>query len=194
MKLALAPLILLHGGLGSTATLGNILPSLAKTRQVIANDLLAHDRTADIGLPLSAEAMADDIAGLMKHLGIEKADLMGYSLGGAVALQTVIRHPALVRKLVVVSEPCKQDAWYPEVLAAIEQMGPALAEPMKQSPIYKVYARTAPKPENWPVLLAKLGDLLQTKYDWSREVASITRTAAWTSPGFLTLDWPCCLA
>jgi len=167
------PLILLHGGLGSTASFGDVLPSLAKTRQVIVTDLQAHGRTADINRPMSIEALADDIAGLMKYLGIAKADVMGYSLGGAVALQTTIRHPDLVRKLVVVSEPCRRDGWYPEDLTAMSQFGPALAEPMKQSPIYKSYAQTAPRPQDWPVLLGKLGDLLRTNYDWSAEVASI---------------------
>jgi pimeloyl-ACP methyl ester carboxylesterase len=167
------PLILLHGGLASTEMLGDVLTSLAKTKQVIAPDLQAHGRTADIDRPLSIEAMADDIAGLMKYLGIPKADLMGYSLGGAVALQTAIRHPELVRKLVDVAEPCKQDGWYPEVLAAMAQVGPALAEPMKQSPNYQVYSHSAPRPQDWPRLLTKIGDLMRKKYDWSKEVASI---------------------
>ena len=167
------PLILLHGGLGSTEMLGEVLTSLAKTRQVIAVDLQAHGRTADIDRPFSAEAMSDDIAKLMRFLGIPKTDVMGYSLGGAVALQVAIRHREQVRKLVVVSEPCKQDGWYPEVLANMAQMGPASAEPMKQSPIYQVYAHSAPRPQDWPNLLAKLGDLLRKKYDWTKEVASI---------------------
>jgi len=167
------PLILLHGGLGSTAMFGDLLPSLAKTRKVIVTDLQAHGRTADVNRPLSIESLADDIAGLMKHLGIPKADVMGYSLGGAVALQTTIRHPELVRKLVVVSEPCKREGWYPEGLAAMAQFGPGLAEPMKQSPNYQVYSQTAPRPQDWPVLLTKLGDLLRVQYDWSEEVASI---------------------
>ena len=167
------PLILLHGGLGSTASFGDVLPSLAKTRQVIVTDLQAHGRTADINRPMSIEAMADDIAGLMKYLKIPSADLMGYSLGGAVALQTTIRHPDLVRKLVVVSEPYKRDGWYPEVLDAMAQFGPAAAEPMKQSPIYQSYAQTAPRPQDWPVLIGKLGDLLRENYDWSQAVAAI---------------------
>ena len=77
---------------------GEILPALANTRRVIAVDLQAHGRTADIDRPLSFEAMADDIAALIKHLGIEKADVMGYSLGGGVALRTAIRHPGVVQE------------------------------------------------------------------------------------------------
>jgi pimeloyl-ACP methyl ester carboxylesterase len=153
---------------------GEVLPLLAEGRQVIAVDLQAHGRTADIDRPLSFELMADDIATLIKHLGFETADLMGYSLGGGVALQTAIRHPEAVRKLVLVSTPFKRDGWYPEVLAGMGQMGPAAAEPMKQTPMYQLYASVAPKPDDWPVLLTKLGQLLGQDYDWSNDVAAIT--------------------
>src|SRR5271168_2872782 len=87
------PLILLHGGLGSTEMFREILPTLSKGRQVIAVDLPAHGRTADIDRPLSYELMADDIGALIKHLGMEKADVMGYSLGAGVVLRTAIQHP-----------------------------------------------------------------------------------------------------
>src|SRR5712692_7911198 len=93
------PLILLHGGVGATGMFHEILPSLSKNRRVIAVDLQAHGRTADIDRPLRLETMADDIAALMKHLGITKADVMGYSLGGGVALRTAIQHPGVVKKL-----------------------------------------------------------------------------------------------
>src|SRR5262249_43941744 len=96
------PLILLHGGLGSTGMFAGILPQLTKSHQVIAVDLQAHGRTADIDRPFSLEAMADDIGALIKHLGLSKASVMGYSLGGGVALRTAIQHPELVQKLVVV--------------------------------------------------------------------------------------------
>jgi pimeloyl-ACP methyl ester carboxylesterase len=167
------PLILLHGGLGSTEMFGDVLVQLAFARQVIAVDLQAHGRTADIDRPLSYEAMADDITALLKYLGIEKADLMGYSLGAGVALQTTFRHPELVRKLVVVSEAYKRDGWYPEVRAAMDQLGPAAAEMMKPSPLYKTYARIAPRPQDWTVLVTKISDLIQKNYDWSKEVAAI---------------------
>jgi pimeloyl-ACP methyl ester carboxylesterase len=167
------PLILLHGGLESTAMLRGILPALASGRQVIAVDLQGHGRTADIDRPMSYEAMSDDIAALMQHLGIPKADLMGYSLGGGVALQTAIRHPAAVRRLVVVSMVFKRDGWYPEVLAAMAQMGPAAAEQMKPSPLYQTYARVAPRPADWPVLVSKLAELLKKDFDWTQAVAAI---------------------
>lgn len=167
------PLVLLHGGIGATGMFSEILPLLAKCRQVIAVDLQAHGRTADIDRPLSFDGMADDIAALIAHLGLARADVMGYSLGGGVALQTAIRHPGAVRKLVIVSAPFKRDGWYPEVLAGMNQMGREAAEPMKQSPIYETYARLAPRPEDWPVLLTKLGDLLRQPYDWSDDVKNI---------------------
>ncbi len=167
------PLILLHGGVGAIEMFGEVLPMLAQGRQVIGVDLQAHGRTADIDRPLAFESMADDIAGLIKHLGFTRADVMGYSLGGGVALQTAIRHPELVRKLVLVSTPFRRDGWYPEVLAGMAQMGPAAAEPMKQTPMYQQYAQIAPRLEDWSVLLTKLGQLLVKDYDWSSGVAAI---------------------
>jgi pimeloyl-ACP methyl ester carboxylesterase len=167
------PLILLHGGVGAIEMFGEVLPMLAEGRKVIGVDLQAHGRTADIDRPLSYEQMAEDVAALIGHLGFERADVMGYSLGGGVALQTAIRHPDAVRKLVAVSTAFKRDGWYPEVLAGMEQMGPAAAEPMKQTPMYQLYAGVAPRPEDWPVLLTKLGELLSRDYDWSEQVAAM---------------------
>lgn len=169
-----APLVLLHGGLGSTEMVANLTSGLAKARQVTAVDLQAHGRTADIDRPISCEAMADDIAALMKFLKLEPADVMGYSLGAGVCIQLTIRHPAMVRKLVVVSTVCKRTGWYPEILAAMDQLGPAVAEMMKPSPLYQTYARIAPKPSDWPMLVTKVADLLRKDFDWSKDVASIT--------------------
>jgi len=168
------PLILLHGGLGMTGMFGDVLTELANNRQVIAVDLQAHGRTADIDRPIRYELMADDMAALIRHLGLAQADLMGYSLGAGVALRTAIQHPALVRKLVVVSTPFKRSAWYPEVLAAMAQMSAATASSMKESPIYQSYVSVAPHPEQFPTLVEKMGDLLRQEYDWSDEVAGLT--------------------
>jgi pimeloyl-ACP methyl ester carboxylesterase len=162
------PLILLHGGVVGIAMFGSNLATLSEKREVIAVELQAHGRTADSDRPLSYEAMADDIAALIQYLGIGRTDVMGYSLGGGVALQTAIRHPDSVRKLVVVSAPLKRDGFYPEVLAAMSQMGPSAAEGMKQSPLYQLYPNV-----NWARLFTKLGDLLRKDYDWSKEVAAI---------------------
>jgi pimeloyl-ACP methyl ester carboxylesterase len=167
------PLILLHGGLAATEMFGEIMPLLSNTRRVIAVDLQAHGRTADIDRPLSYDAMADDIAALIKHLGIAKADVMGYSVGGGVALRTTVRHPEVVRKLVLVSTAFKRDGWYPEIAAGMAQIGAEAAESMKQTPMYQLYTRIAPKPADWPMLLTKLGELLRKDYDWSKDVAAI---------------------
>ena len=129
------PLVLLHGGVGASEMFGANLQELAKSRQVIAVHLQAHGRTADVDRPMGYEAMADDIAALIGHLGFERSDVMGYSLGGGVSLQTAIRHPEVVRKLVLVSSPFKREGWYPEVLAGM-QMGPEAAESMTQSPLH----------------------------------------------------------
>lgn len=162
------PLVLVHGGVvGITMFSGNV-DALGKGREVIAVELQGHGHTADIDRPLSFEAMADDIAGLVKYLGLQRVDVMGYSLGGEVALQVAIRHPEVVRKLVVVSAAYKRQGMYPEVLAAMEQMGPGAAEMMKKSPLSKMYPNV-----NWATLFTKLGALLSKDYDWSKLVAAI---------------------
>src|ERR671916_531718 len=90
------PLILLHGGVGAIEMFGEVLPLLAEGRQVVGVDLQAHGRTADIDRPMTFEALADDVGALIRHLGLERADVMGYSLGGSAALQTAVRHPDAV--------------------------------------------------------------------------------------------------
>jgi pimeloyl-ACP methyl ester carboxylesterase len=167
------PLVLLHGGLGVTGMFAHLLPELSKTRPVVAVELQAHGHTADIVRPLSFEGMADDIAGLIQHLGLEHADVMGYSLGGGVALQTVIRHPEAVRKLVVISATCRRDGWYPEVLVGMAAMNAEAARSWVGSPMHAAYASVAPRPEDWPTLADKLGQLLKQDYDWSKDVAAI---------------------
>jgi pimeloyl-ACP methyl ester carboxylesterase len=167
------PLFLLHGRVGAIEMFGEVLGLLADGRKVIGVDLQAHGRTADIDRPMTFEAMADDVVALIEHLGLDRANVLGYSLGGSVALKTAIRHSEVVRKLVIVSTPFKRDGWYPEVRAGMEQMGPEAAEPMKQTPMYQLYAGVAPRPEDWSVLLTRLGELLRQDYDWSEEVAAI---------------------
>lgn len=168
-----SPLVLLHGGIGAMEMFGDVLSQLAAGRQVIGVDLQAHGRTADIDRPISLEAMADDVAALIAHLGLDKADVMGYSMGGGVALQLAIRHAGLVNRLVVVSTPFKRDGWYSEIIAGMAQMGPAAAEPMKHTPMYELYARVAPRPEDWPILLTKMGELLRQDYDWTEAITTI---------------------
>jgi pimeloyl-ACP methyl ester carboxylesterase len=171
------PVILLHGGLGASGMFAGILPALSAKRQVVAADLQAHGRTADMDRPLTFAAMASDIAGLLKHLGIAKADVMGYSLGGGVAAHVAFAYPEAVRKLVIVSTAFSKDGWYPEINAGMSQIGAAAAEPMKQTPMYQMYASIAPRPQDWPVLLAKIGELLRKDYDWSKSVLAIKSPA-----------------
>ena len=124
---------------------------------MITVDLQAHGHTADVDRPLRHETLADDIAGLIGHLGLAQADLMGYSFGGATALRTAIQHPDLVRRLVVVSVATRRDGWYPESLAGMDQMGSQLAEMLKGSPMYQIYARVAPRCRAGPCCSTRLG-------------------------------------
>ena len=168
------PLILLHGGLGSGDMYAAILPLLAKGRRVITADLQGHGRTADVDRPLRYETLGNDVAALIRHLGLDRADLMGYSFGARTALRTAVQHPDLVRRLVIACIPCRRDGWYPESLAGMDAMGSQLAGMLMQSPVYEVYARVAPRVQDFPVLLDKTGELLRLDYDWSAEVAAIT--------------------
>jgi pimeloyl-ACP methyl ester carboxylesterase len=167
------PLVLLHGGLGVIGMFELLLPSLAETRQVIAVELQAHGHTADIQRPLAFEQMADDVGALIRHLGLETADLFGYSLGGGVALQTAIRHPQVVRKLVVVSAPYKSSAWYPEVRAGMRSMNAEAARSWVGSPMHQAYVNVAPNPDDWPTLVTKVGQLVGQDYDWTEGVSAL---------------------
>ncbi len=167
------PLVLLHGGAGTTQMFGEVLRLLSEGRQVVAPELQGHGHTADIDRPLRYELLADDIAALASHLGLERVDVMGYSLGGGVALRTAIQHPELVRKLVVVSAPCRRAGWYPEVLKAMGQSGPESADALKSTPMYRAYSRVAPRLDDWPVLMTRLGEMLRRDYDWSEEVTKV---------------------
>jgi pimeloyl-ACP methyl ester carboxylesterase len=168
------PLILLHGGLGGVVEFSQLLPALAESRQVIAVELQGHGHTADIDRPISFEAMADDVAALIEHLRLENADVMGYSLGGMVAIQTAIRHPEVVRKLVVVSAPFRWDAIHPEFRGGMEGITAEAAPMMLETPMYQYYSSVAPDVEQWPTLLGKLGDMFRQGYDWSADVPNIS--------------------
>jgi len=167
------PLILLHGGLGMIGMFDQLLPALAASRQVIGVELQGHGHTADRDRPFSFQQMGDDVAALIEHLGLEKADVAGYSLGGGAAFQTAIRHPQVVRKLVIISAACKRDGWYPEVLEGMASMNAQAAAAMVGSPPHVAYTGAAPNREGWTSLVSKTGDLLRQDYDWSSDVAAI---------------------
>ena len=129
------PLVLLHGGFGSVEMFGPNLDLLAAGRRVIGVDLPSHGRSPAAERPMRFEAMADDIAALIGALGLARAAIMGFSLGGGVALRTAIQHPRLVERLVLVSTPFKRAGWHPEMRAGMDAMGPEMAESMQQTPM-----------------------------------------------------------
>src|SRR5215216_4659114 len=160
------PLVVLHGAYMTIDAMGEIVPELAKTRQVIAVELQRHGRTADVDRPLRYEQMADDTAALLRHFGIEQADVFGYSMVGGVALQVAIRHPEVVRKLVVASASYTSDGMRPELLEMIPTLTP---EVFAESPIEEAYLRTAPNPDYFPTLVAKLKQLDMEPFAWPPE-------------------------
>jgi pimeloyl-ACP methyl ester carboxylesterase len=166
-------LVLLHGGLGSGEMFGPILPTLAADRQVINVDLQAHGRTADIDRPLDHRLLADDIAALIDHLGLERPDVVGYSFGGGVAFWTAVRHPDKVGRLVMASANARRSAIPAEMLAQQGQVSGAAAEFMRDTPMYELYHRVAPEPENFPKLLDKIGAMLAQDFDYSEELRSL---------------------
>jgi pimeloyl-ACP methyl ester carboxylesterase len=164
------PLVVLPGSFWTIEAMGELVPLLAATRRVIAVELQGHGHTADIERPLRYEWLADDIAALISHLGLEQVDLFGYSLGGGVGLQTAIRHPEVVRKLALASTAFKRDGWYPEDLAAMAAMS---AEAFAGTPIHDAYLQTSPVPEAWPSVVAKVRQLVTSDYDWTAGVAAL---------------------
>ena len=178
------PLIMLHGGFGTVEMFSALSPTLAHDHQVISVDLYGHGRTALTDRPLRFEHMADDIAGLIDHLGLEKADVLGYSLGGAVALQTVIRHSEQVNKLVVVSTPFKRTGWHPEMRTG---MGSIASEFFIGTPLHDAYMNVAPKPEDFSRFVANMREAMSQDYDWTEQVSALktpTLIIAGDSDGF----------
>jgi pimeloyl-ACP methyl ester carboxylesterase len=167
------PLILLHGGLMSGETFGPVLPLLAERHKVVTVDLQGHGRTADIDRPIDVRLMAGDIAALIDHLQLATPDVVGYSLGGGVALQTAAQHPTKVRRLVMVSANLRPDAIYPEMRVQQGQVNAAAAEFMKDTPMYQLYQRVAPRPEDFPRLLTKIGESMSKDYDFSEDVRGL---------------------
>jgi pimeloyl-ACP methyl ester carboxylesterase len=160
------PLLLLHGAYMTIDMLGPILPGLAETRQVIVPEQQGHGRTADVDRPLTYEGMADDAAGLLRHLGIDRADVVGYSMGGGAALQLAIRHPTLVRKLVAASVSYTSGGTHDALLEMAPTITPEL---FAGSPMEAAYLSTAPNPGDFPRLVEKLTRLDTTEYAWPED-------------------------
>lgn len=165
------PLIMLHGGVTPSEMFGAPLAEMARTHRVVAIHARGHGLSTDSDQPWSFAVFADDVAAVMGHLGIEKAGVMGYSSGADVALQTAIRHPELVDKLIVISTAFRSDGYYPEVLEAFAQMpsaAPMIAAEVSKTPLASLYPSV-----NWETVFRKTGELANRGYDWSASVAAI---------------------
>ena len=166
-----SPIVVIPGGLMTIEQMGGLIPALAKTRQVIAVEPQAHGHTADIDRPMTYEHMADDVAALIAEVGLERADMCGFSVGAGTALQTAIRHPALVRKLVFLSGVFKGAGEYKEIRAIASTFAP-------DSPMLgmnrQAYFQAAGLPDGWPALVEKMRLLLRESYDWSAPVAALS--------------------
>lgn len=169
-----APLVLLHGAFGSVEMFGPNVAAFAAGRRVVGVDLQNHGRSPFVDRPMRFESMADDVAALIDELGIGPADVLGFSLGGAIALRLAIQHPVAVRRLVLVSTVVRRADWYPEAIAAFDAMGPESVEFLGPSPLGQQYAAIAPDPANFGRLVAALTAELKVDYDWSAEAAALS--------------------
>jgi pimeloyl-ACP methyl ester carboxylesterase len=167
------PIVVLAGGFGDISSMTQTIAPLSRKRQVIGIDLEGHGRTALRATPMSHDRLGDDVAAVLRHLKIAKADVAGYSHGGDAAIRMTIRHPGMVRNLIVISTAAERDGWYPEVLKGMEAVSSAQTRQMQQSPLYQRYAEVAPHPEQFPQLLDRMGELMRADYDWRPEIAKL---------------------
>jgi pimeloyl-ACP methyl ester carboxylesterase len=167
------PLLLLHGGLGSIDMFGPVLPAFSKERQVIAVDLHGHGRTVIGDRPISLPDIGNDLAVVLRQLGYSQVDVVGYSFGAGAGLRLAIQHPSLVRRLVIASGPFAQNGFFAEMLPQQAAVSGAMAEQMKQTPMYISYAAVAPRPQDFPKLLDRMGELMRQPYDWSDDVKKL---------------------
>lgn len=165
------PIVLLHGSyMNIPLNWSQIIPLLAKNRKVIVAEMQGHGRTRDISREFSYEGMADDVSGLLKHLKIETADVLGYSMGGGVAFQFAVRHPELLRRLVVLSAPFKHDGWWSDVEASFGTFNPDM---FKGTPILEQYESYGNDPAHFPEYVKKVVSIDLKPYDWSKDVKNI---------------------
>jgi pimeloyl-ACP methyl ester carboxylesterase len=157
------PLLVLPGAYMTVELMGDLVPALAERHQVIGVEFQGHGHTGDIDRPFSYEQFADDAAALMACLGVDRADVYGYSLGGGVALQLGLRHPGRVRKVVIASATYSSDGMYPEVVGGIENI---TSEMFDGTPWRDAYDRAASDPSAFPTLVEKLKQLDMTPFDW----------------------------
>lgn len=167
------PLLLLHGGLGSTGMFAPILPALAANREIIGVDLHGHGRTELGDRPIRLADIADDLAVLLDSLGYDRVDVLGYSFGAGAAFRLAVQHPERVDRAVFVSGGFAQDGFHPDILAQQAQVGAAAAEAMKGTPMYESYVAIAPNPADFPRLLDAMGELMRQPFDWSADVKKL---------------------
>jgi len=165
-----SPLVLLHGGLGHGEMFTPIIPTLAARHRVITIDLQGHGRTADVDRPFDLDTMADDIVAVIDGLGLDRPDVLGYSLGGGLGLRAALRHPDKIGRLVAASAYIRSDAPYAEILAQQGQVNAAAAEFMKDTPMYLEYEKVAPRPQDFPRLLDKIGAAMAQPYDLTEQI------------------------
>ncbi len=167
------PIVVLAGGLMDISSMAQSIGPLSRERQVIGIDLEGHGRTALRATPMSHARNGDDVAAVLRHLKIAKADVAGYSHGGDAAIRMTIQHPQMVRNLIVISTAAERDGWYPEVLKGMEAVSSSQAKQMQQTPLYTRYAEVAPHPEQFPQLLDRMGELMKKDYDWRAEIKNL---------------------
>lgn len=167
------PIVVMPGAFGDSSSMVQVIGPLSRQRQVIAIDLEGHGRTALRNTPMSHEKLGDDVAAVLRHLKIAKADVAGYSHGGDAAIRMAIQHPEMVRNLIVISTAAERDGWYPEGLKAMEAIGSSQLEQFRQSPLGQRYAAVAPHPEQLGLLLDRMGELMRKDYDWRAEIAAL---------------------
>lgn len=158
------PLLVLHGAFMSADSMKPLIDPLAASRPVIAIDARGHGRSGGVDTPLSYDRMADDAAAVLGKLGVEKADVLGYSMGGSTAVALAIRHPSKVDKQVILSATARLDGWYPEVLAGIAKMTP---EMFASTPMETEYKRLSPTPDAFPDLVAAIKHIDSTPFAYS---------------------------
>jgi pimeloyl-ACP methyl ester carboxylesterase len=167
------PIVVMAGGFGDASSMMQVIGPLSQHRQVIAIELEGHGHTALRQTPMSHERNGDDVAAVLRHLKIAKADVAGYSHGGDAAIRMAIQHPEMVRNLIVLSTAAERDGWYPENLKAMEAVSSAQLQQFKQTPYYQRYISVAPHPDQFPQLLDRMGELMKKDYDWRPEIAKL---------------------
>ena len=164
LKSGRTPLLVLHGAFMSADAMKPLIDPLAATRPVIAIDARGHGRSGGVDGPLSYDRMADDAAAVLAKLGVQKADVLGYSMGGSTAVALAVKHPDKIGKQVILSATSRLDGWYPEVLAGISKLTPDI---FAGSPIDTEYKRLSPTPEKFPTLVSNIKSLDATPFGWS---------------------------